>query len=438
MKLKATSLIALQGVLFIIFLIITSGFNRLAADDFYYIGELSTKSVSEVYQHLYFKWHGRWTSNFSQVISFKFYEFPFFLFFANLISFSFLFLSTYSLAANLKKRFVLNLNKNELIVYTFVFLSVFFFCCVSPSSSWFWHTSAVVYLWSVTAFIYLFALFIKPSTSILEYVLLVLSSIYLGGSNEPLALFSLVFLSYHFYQTKKATTILSFSLILIAFLINYFSSGTTFRDGITPSLSFGNLIVYTGYGTLKFFLFSSYKTFIPALLLASPFYLLGQKQSAEKSFFNPKKELLFSFLFIIFFAILNQLLVIYALGGLAPDRSTTASSILIALVIVRYLYLLGKHHKPNYLKLKLIIIFNCIGLFVFTSITSYYHFNYAKAYDERMEGIANSSEKLITVRPLPFSGYIYSAEISTDTNYFSNQHLKAGLGLDQEIRLDVN
>jgi hypothetical protein len=438
MKLKTTYLIAIQGFLFVVFLIITSWFNRLAADDFYFIGELSNKSFQEVYHHLYFNWHGRWTSNFSQLISFKFYDLPFFLFITNLVTFSFLFGSIFYLAKNLNNRLTLRLSKNQLIIYSFIFLSVFFFCSVSPSSTWFWHTSTVVYIGSVIAFIYLLASFVKPFFSILDYFILVIASIYLGGSNEPLAVFSLLFLAYHFYETKKKTVLLSFCLILIAFLINYFSSGTAFRDNITPSLGFIDLILYTGYGTLKFLFFSAYKTIIPALLLAIPFYLLGQKQVVEKSLFNPKKELIISLLFIGIITTLNQLIVIYALGGLAPDRATTATSILIAITIVRYLFLLGKHQPLISKNLKPLLTLICIGLVAFVSVTSYFHYNYASAYDQRIKMINNSTESIIKVKPLPFSGYLYSAEISTDSNYFSNQHLKAGLGLNRQIVLEKN
>jgi hypothetical protein len=438
MKLKTTYLITIQSFLFVAFLVITSWFNRLAADDFYFIGELRTKSFSEVYQHLYFNWHGRWTSNFAQLISFKFYDLPYFLFFINLLSFSFLFWSIFYLAKNLNNRLTLCLSKSQVLVSALVFLSVFFFCSISPSSTWFWHTSTVVYLWSVIAFIYLLALFIKPCFSILNYLTLVVVSIYLGGSNEPLALFSLAFLGYYFYLTKKTTILISFGLILGAFLINYFSSGTAFRDEITPSLGFIDLILYTGYGTLKFLFFTSYKIFLPALVLATPFYIYGRKYSAINYDFNPKKELFYSVLFIGIIVTLNQFFVIYALGGLAPDRATTASSILIAITIVRYFFLLGNSYKDKLNNFKKILIFNCISLLVFTCVTSYYHYNYAKAYDERMNFIANNKEEIINVKPLPFSGYIYSAEISTDSSHFSNQHLKSGLGLDKLILLEKN
>jgi hypothetical protein len=55
-----------------------------------------------------------------------------------------------------------------------------------------------------------------------------------------------------------------------------------------------------------------------------------------------------------------------------------------------------------------------------------------------MNFIANNKEEIINVKPLPFSGYIYSAEISTDSSHFSNQHLKSGLGLDKLILLEKN
>ena len=62
---------------------------------------------------------------------------------------------------------------------------------------------------------------------------------------------------------------------------------------------------------------------------------------------------------------------------------------------------------------------------------------YAAALDERTNYLLKLQENKNTIelKPLPSSGYLYSAEISEDTNYFVNQHYKNGLFLDFNIRL---
>lgn len=435
MKLNSSYLSALQAVLFVVFLVITAWFNRFAADDFYFIGELSYKSFSEVYKHLYFNWHGRWTSNLSQLLSFKFSHFPGLLFILNIFTFGILINSIYQLVKTISMRYSFALTRQQLYVYAILFLSVFFFCSVSPSSTWFWHTSTVVYLWSVVAFLYLINIIIKQATTPYDYLTLILASIYLGGTNEPLVILSFIICAYSFYHAKHQKTVVSFVLILGAFLINYFSSGTAFRDNITPSLGIIDLILYVGYGTVKFLLFTSYKTFLAAITLAIPFYLLGKKIKSINYSFKVKKEVLLSVLAMLTIVILNQFIVIYALGGLAPDRATTASSIVIAVTIVRFMFLLGQHHKNKDSDFKPILLIINIGLIVFIGATSVIHYRYANAYDERLSFIENTKESPVIVKPLPFSGYIYSAEITNDSQHYSNQHLKSGLGLKQEIVL---
>ena len=56
---------------------------------------------------------------------------------------------------------------------------------------------------------------------------------------------------------------------------------------------------------------------------------------------------------------------------------------------------------------------------------------YARAFDERMLLLQKSagSEKEIAVTPLPSSGLLYSAEISTDTAHFTNRQLRDFIGL---------
>jgi hypothetical protein len=59
---------------------------------------------------------------------------------------------------------------------------------------------------------------------------------------------------------------------------------------------------------------------------------------------------------------------------------------------------------------------------------------YAAAYDNRMQTLiqskSESSQKEISLAPLPPSGMLYSAEIIADTNDFRNRHLKNYLQLN--------
>jgi len=440
MKFKTTYLIGLQAVLFIIFLLVTFFFNRFAVDDFHFIGELRNSSFEDIYNHLYNDWHGRWTSNFLLIYFLQYHETSFFLMVYNVLSIGLLYIGIVSLAKSINTYYKLNFQKNKVLIYSGVFLSVFFFCTISPNDTWLWYTSSIVYLWSsISLFFALKILFIERKR-FFDYILFGFSLIYVGGSNEPLTSFiAISLLILIFKKIEIKISILGLVLISISFLINYMSPGTIQRDLITPSLGVVDLILYSGYSTIKFALFSIPQTFIPALFLAIPFYLLGKTLSTHIfKKFNPMKDLGMSLLAIILVVYLNHLMVVFALGGLAPDRSGIASSIFIAIIITRYFFLLGNAHQHKFELMKYIIVLNVIGLMVFNVYFFNIHRNYAKAVDERIDFIMTHDKTTIHVRPLPYSGYIYSAEITDNNGDFKNQHLKNGLGIKNDIVLTTD
>jgi hypothetical protein len=435
-KIKSTYLIGFQAILFFVFLLITFFFNRFAADDYYFIGELRTMSFKEIYKDLYFNWHGRWTSNFLLVLFLKFNQVPLFLMLYNTLSLGLLYIGVVRLLKAVNIFYTINIERKTILTFGLVFISVLFFCTISANDSWLWYTSSIVYLWSTIAFFFGFSTFFKEKKKFLDCLILILSTVYIGGSNEPLTFIILLLLL--FLVLKKHETIISSLTILIlisAFLINYLSPGTLHRDQMTPDLSFVNLIFYTGYSSIKFLLFSIHTTLIPALFLSIPFYLLGKKSSFSIAVFHPINELIKSIVIVISIVIINQFIVVYALGSLSPDRSGVTSTIAIAIIMIRYLFLLGTHHQNKYNQLKKILFLNVIALIIFNFYFANIHSNYATAVDNRIQYISISKSELIKVDPLPSSGYIYSTEITTDATNFKNQHLKNGLGIKNDIVL---
>ncbi len=447
LKSKPNYLITAQAILFLGFLLLTFLFNRFAADDYFFIGELKTKSFIEIYQHLYFEWHGRWTSNFLLISFIQLHKLPFFLFFFNCLSVGCLYFGILRLLSSVSIFYKIQLPKKLISIYSGIALSVLFFCTVSPSDSWIWYTSSIVYLWSTTAFLFSIPIIFRERKSSADYILFVIGLIYIGGANEPLTALVIGFLCLLILKKKERNiSVIGLVLIGTSFLINYLSPGTLNREEITPSLGSLDLILYTGYGSLKFLFFSIYKTFIPALLFALPFYFLGKNSQAMPFNFNPKKELLKGILMIGIVVVLNQLLVVYTLGGLAPDRSTITSSVIIAMVIIRYLFLLGNKGNLSTDFIYTTLTFNVVFLLGFALSYSVIHYRYAKAVDERIEMLNRKNEEqslrkkehshlTLLVNPLPNSGYIYSSEITSDPKHYKNQHLKSGLGVQSEIVL---
>ncbi|MGB0882128.1 MAG: DUF6056 family protein [Vicingaceae bacterium] len=437
MRIKSSYLIGSQAILFCLFLLTTFYFNRFAADDYYFIGELKTKSLSEIYSNLYLKWNGRWTYNFFVLFFLKFNSTSFFLPLYNLLTIGTLYLGIHKLLQSVNTFYHFNFSLKKVTIYSAIALSTLFFCTMEPNDTWLWYTSSVAYLWSVSAFFWGASTFFKLKKNILDYLIVIICSVYIGGSTEPLSIFIILTLVFLLYK-KKNVSIGAIALITLAssFLINYFSPGTEFRDELTPNLSLLDLILYTGYGTLKFTFLSIHKTFIPALFLSLPFYILGKQHNNQLvKNFNPTKSLLKSLGIIAITIVLNQLMVTYVLGGLAPDRATISSSIVITIITIRYLFLFGVYHQKEIKLLKPILVINVIALLCFSTYYFNVHQSYAQAIDERLKQIIQSEKKLIEVPPLPKSGYIFNAEITSDTSNFRNQHLKQGLNKEVNIVL---
>lgn len=432
---KTSYLITIQAILFILFLISCFFFNRFAVDDYYFIGKINEQSFKEIYQHLYFNWHGRWTSNFLLLFFIQFYKLPFFLLLFNLLSTCLLYLGIFNLAKTIQYKLNLKQSKTQLIIYSTVFLSILFFCTVNPNETWFWFTGSVVYLWSIIAAIFAIQLYLKQELKWFHYLIFNVSLIYIGGANEPLVMLFIIGFSFSIikkYNSKLA--LLGISCILLSFLVNYLSSGTIHRDEITPSLNLLDLFLYSGYGTIKFLFLDFYSTFLIALILSIPFYMLGRQFKGKFSWFKPIKHLIISIVVIGIFAFCNNLIGIYALGGLLPDRALISTSLVIAFIITVYLFLLGgaEYNKNTVFYAP---ILGCVVLITLSIYCFEVHSTYAKAVDERIEFINSSGKETIVVNELPPSGYIYSTEITTDSNNFKNQHLKSGLGIKNNVIL---
>ncbi len=128
------------------------------------------------------------------------------------------------------------------------------------------------------------------------------------------------------------------------------------------------------------------------------------------------------------------------MGALSPERITTVSSVLILILLLRYLILLGNKITISEKVKKVILLTNTIGMLIFVVVMFNRHKNYAEAYDARMEKLTKlkktvSHQDPIYLEPLPVSGYIPTAEITTDTTHFLNVDLKNHFNLKNDLIL---
>lgn len=145
---------------------------------------------------------------------------------------------------------------------------------------------------------------------------------------------------------------------------------------------------------------------------------------------------------VYFFSIfIFQLPVTYVTQDIAAFRALFPVSLFTLAIFSILFYYLG---QLSFLSLKMSRTILITALSSIILLNSYTLINqiktvpiYSKSYDSRMHFLSENRcfEGVLTVCPLPPSGLLHSAEISRDPQYFSNQHLRKGLGIKPKIKV---
>jgi len=156
-----------------------------------------------------------------------------------------------------------------------------------------------------------------------------------------------------------------------------------------------------------------------------------------------QKQFLYSFIFLFIILYIFLFPACYLLSEIGPSRSLSFPIFLITLFIT-FWSLSGGYNYVR--KIQLIRVGNLISLLIlfisFTIVIVNQYIivsNYANKLDQRTNYLKklqkNHSQKTIILEALPPSGFLYSAEISTDTSYFGNEHYRLGHFLDFNIKI---
>lgn len=211
----------LENFLFILSLIVIiclcyfTSFNTFQTDDYGFAGKTNNIGIFAHITELYFNWGGRFfsyslnTLNPAGNLYLNWVPklFPIFLWASLIVGFY----------LNLRRYFHLNLVKAlkkssvAFLFYTIILASI--------SEHYFWITGAIVYfLPHVFALFFIYIIGIRNPKlyhQIIKYLLIVL----IMGSNEIIALFLLLFLSFELYKNHSKKSIVEFSTGLIFFCI---------------------------------------------------------------------------------------------------------------------------------------------------------------------------------------------------------------------------
>lgn len=445
-------------VLFAILFVVLSFNSRLATDDYYFIGDTLNHGMLEQVWFQYMNWSGRYTAtlpiniiyNLFQTNQEYYYSLP-------LISFFLLLVGLILLINEINKRNHLSFSKFNVFILGSSFVSLLFFLSYNIGESWFWYCGYSSYLWSITALIWGLFLLTTNKNNPIHTILATICFIYIGGASEIyssiIGLIYTIFL-YKKYQKKidrksfvneNRKLIVVYLFFGISFIIFLVAPGNYLRDGLFPEHNFIKALFITAKSIIKFFIIY-FPSKIPYIIaFGVPFAFIGNqayaKGKVQQNIFSNFKKITSLFLAISF---LFLFLVAFVMVETGPARVLFFLSFMLTIYFAICFFQFGLNGTfQKYFKL-----LSIASILLILGITSYNLFEqstistkYAKAIDERVLFLKklkakNISDTLIILKPLPPSGMLYSAEISSDTTHFTNRELKMGYNLNFNVAIE--
>jgi hypothetical protein len=459
-----TLLLWSASALFVALYAILSYNNRLAADDLYYLANYPKVGVWGCMEYLYQTYSARWSAYLftGAVVSLSQLKWTLFIFhtftLASLVA-------TLSLILHqiLNLRLHSALKKQEILLYTTITVAGLFFTSYSIGETWFWVVQVCTYLWCIIMSLVLIYAFLNNCSTGFNLLLIVIAGLFIGGSSESYALVNLFLLGgylffgnirfsrlpfLHFTTSKNMNLKLAIALIavLIGFAITMAAPGNGVRYNALPHPSYAMLLWIQMKSFIKIVFIRTPLNLPILLLFGAPWFLLGNRMQKKNSvvsfsqFLKSALPYLFIVLTLIFIFLVPTSLVMAELG---PDRALSFVSFFIALSFSTGLFWAGMRlsvDKRAIHLLKIGIPASMIILLTYqTTNQRQITAAYARSYDSRNIQLKTLKQKnedsIIVLDSLKPSGMLYSAEISTNPNHFSNQFLKASIGLNRDVQV---
>ncbi|MEP7168132.1 MAG: DUF6056 family protein, partial [Bacteroidota bacterium] len=356
----------------------------------------------------------------------------------------------------------IKLSKKINLLYAIILTCCLFFTTYSIPETWFWLVQVCTYLWSIITSLILLIILMQEKNKMIHYLILLIASVFIGGASESYSMVNIFLLTFYMllsnssfknnswisfpkYQNTNKKILFALIFLLISFTITMMAPGNEIRYSALPTVS----AVQTAWIQIKSFIkiifFRTPLKMHYLFLFSFPWLVLGNylSTSAPKrkliTALNSIKKYFFIFLFLIFIFLIPTSFVMSELG---PDRSLSQISFCFSLCFTSLFFFIGYSVEINnnaFQILKTGTIILSIGVLFFHlseqfSITK----KYANAFDNRISLLTelNKTEQknAIELDALPASGMIYSAEISEDTSYFTNNFLEYAL----HLKFDVN
>lgn len=436
-------LMGINALVFAVIFLLVGRNQRFAGDDFHYLVKAQDLGIWDSVIYYYNNWNTRWASSFARATLLK-------LFGSNhstlIVNVGSLLLGLFSIKAFIssiisQSRIPLT-SKQQWIIASYL-LMVVFHTTFGKADSWFWLSSVPSYLWGCFAALLGGSLLLKRESSVLKHLAVSGLFIYVGGSSESVALATIIALCYLGFISHKRKLQVSINRkalhlatisCLISFGICLIGPGLDVRKEFLPHYPVSDKLIVGFWNYFKFN-FKEIPLLLPlVILMVSPFGFFGRKHlqfqliSIKELFWANKRIWGLADLTIAILAFS----IAFVMGEMGPTRTWLPISFVVVAVAVFIAYQLGTwaYIKSNGKLLHLVIGAQVI-LLSYQLVSGYdqvYKTNmYASAVDQRMTLIETfnlAPNTIYHLEKLPDSGWLFSAEITSDTAHFTNDHLE--------------
>jgi hypothetical protein len=432
-------LMALNAIAFLfIFMWVASNY-RLAADDYHHLSTIREHGIWGSMIYYYQNWNPRWSSILvtNTFLSFENLRVSLLAFFVSTIAIGTT--AMYSMLSAINRLFQLPFSKVQIAVLAVYLLATTFYISFSKDDSWFWITVAPMYLWGTLLAILGASLLLHQWGGLVRRAVVFLLFIYVGGSSESAAIVSLItFLFVGFKYRNKTTpwldkTALHLAILgcLIGFGILLSGPGIEIRREHLPHHPLFDRVAVGLMNYIKFDLIEIPLRIPLLIFFVAPFGFFGRKQlrlqlvSWKEIFWTNRTIWIFSDIIILILAMSLGVV----MSEMGPTRTWLPLTPLVLVVGVITAYQMGTwvyiHSKGKLFLLVVTTQIVVLGFQVYSGVdqintTS----NYTEKVDDRMEEIeSKGNEKLVHLSSLPESGWLFSAELSSDSLHHTNKHL---------------
>lgn len=432
---------AANAIIFLVIFLLVASNNRLAADDLHYLVKTKELGVWNAMRFYYENWNPRWSATLMTNMVLNGYSSPISLLLFHFVSLLFAFSAIFSFVNAIILQLKLSVKRWHSVVLSAYLLVVIFYGSFSRDDTWFWITVNPMYFWGSFAAVMGGSLIIQKGWKPIRWLLTAILFLFTGGASETIAISTIIVLfflgfvthgkqfSIHIDRTALHVATIS---CLIGFGIDIIGTGAQVRFSHLPQLSLSEKVLTGFWNYIKFTLIEIPLVLPIFMVGAAPFAFFGRKQLRFQLISWKELVLVNRKLWVIadLLVFVMAFTMAFSMGEMGPQRAWFPLTFVTLIFSVVFAYQLGTWlYIESKAKLYQVVILSLtFGIIAQTGV-GFYQIKttsiYAKAVDQRMEFITSISpaNSVIELEPLPDSGWLFSAEITSESTHFTNKQL---------------